>query len=108
MNEPVCGIGGDEAEVVTVGKLNRWLAFAFRHHLLPLKESIRITAENTNNIALQVGTLRRDQEQLLNKIDHRQKMTLMVVTIGVLVMILSIFGIAGLLYIVHTAMRGVP
>jgi hypothetical protein len=40
-----CGLDGKPEEHVTIGKFNRWLAFAMRHHLIPLKESLESTED---------------------------------------------------------------
>ena len=34
-----CGLEGADEEAVTVGRFNRWMSIAMRHHLLPLKQT---------------------------------------------------------------------
>tara|TARA_R110000868_G_scaffold176513_2_gene414226 strand:- start:1008 stop:1316 length:309 start_codon:yes stop_codon:yes gene_type:complete len=62
MDGQVCGLSGDDKDFVTVGRLNRWLSFALRHHLLPLKETIRVTMDNTETITLQIRTRASEAE----------------------------------------------
>jgi hypothetical protein len=86
-----CGLSGSEDEVVTVGKLNRWVAFAMRHHLMPLKESMRVTMQNTNNIAIQMRTHMHDAELQRERMLVWQKITLwMVAGLAVLHLIVPV------------------
>jgi hypothetical protein len=59
--ELYCGLDGKPEEPVTIGKFNRWLAFAMRHHLIPLKESVESTED-------MLGKHIKDEETMLAKI----------------------------------------
>jgi hypothetical protein len=91
LDQNACGLTGDEQDVVTVGRLNRWLSFALRHHLVPLKDSVRVTMENTNAIAVQIRT--RAQEAEIHRAEMLiwQKVTLwMVAGLAVLHLIVPV------------------
>jgi hypothetical protein len=35
-----CGLDGEEEDPVTIGRFNRWVAVAVRHHMIPVKKQI--------------------------------------------------------------------
>tara|TARA_R110000868_G_C10646418_1_gene744565 strand:+ start:157 stop:462 length:306 start_codon:yes stop_codon:yes gene_type:complete len=80
IDTPACGLTGDEKDFVTVGRLNRWLTFAMRHHLTPLKESARVTMENTNAITTQIRTRASEAELHRAEMLIWQKITLWMVS----------------------------
>lgn len=36
-----CGLDGGDDDPVTIGRFNRWVAVAVRHHLIPVKKQIQ-------------------------------------------------------------------
>ena len=46
LNEQDCGLEGGDDDSVTVGRFNRWVSLAIRHHLLPLKHTVLKTDES--------------------------------------------------------------
>ena len=48
MEDESCGMEGREDDVVTIGRFNRYISFALRHHIAPLKDQVNKIAEYTD------------------------------------------------------------
>ena len=44
-----CGLEGGNAEPVTIGRFNRWVALAIRHHVEPMKILLKDTHDRTED-----------------------------------------------------------
>jgi hypothetical protein len=58
IEDNLCGIDGKDDETVTVGRFNRWVAFALKHHLLPMKGQVQEIAEYTRQEKLDHASIR--------------------------------------------------
>ena len=82
-----CGLEGREEDPVLTGRFNRWLAFALRHHILPLKDNMQSLAESISKTHHTLETHIRDEERTLRKVLIVTIMTLLGTCAGLIIYI---------------------
>ncbi len=85
-----CGLEGREEDPVLTGRFNRWVAFAMRHHMVPLKSNIEILGTTIERTHAVLEKHIQDEESMLKKVLVVTIMTLLGTVVGLVVYIWQI------------------